>query len=131
VSTTDPTPPTLRLTLTDPTKEYNVTDKDPNKYLKHVSNNSLATGNESKSPEAPNPPYSLAKSNAWLSVWTYSKVWSTYPCDSVFNPPSKSYKESYDIFHEDPLKFSTGNKGFSPPNTHLMKFNVVLDTFIS
>jgi len=39
--------------------------------------------------------------------------------------------ESYEIFHEDPLKFSTGNKGFSPPNTDLMKFNVVLDTFKS
>jgi len=43
---------------------YAVTDTDPNKNWLHVSNNSLATGNESKILETPNPPYSLASPNA-------------------------------------------------------------------
>ena len=61
--TNDPTPDTPTATLTDPTLVTTVKDTDPNKNSLHVSNNSLATGNESKISEAPNPPYSLAKSN--------------------------------------------------------------------
>ena len=60
---TDPTPETPRATLTDPTLVTTVKDTDPYKNSLHVSNNSLAIGNESKISEAPNPPYSLAKSN--------------------------------------------------------------------